>query len=682
MTDPLPSAAETVCTTCKPFLADTIAYVSSTLSSVEKSFASAFSVLAFAFTFSSSHLEQAPFSSAVSNSLIKTSTRLTNWFNSLPEEAQALTYVLFAFLGAGACVVFFLLISNIYLGSDPLLLRVPLPSSLYDPYEDEQSDSFPDPDVRPQLSQEPGTETIQAINPATGVTIGLVPVHDTSAVHDAVARARESQKTWLHTSFAQRRSVMRVLMKYILYEQKMLCEVTRRDTGKTLLDAALGEIIPTLEKLRWVIAEGEAALVPDRRSVGPMTIHKRATVEYMPLGVIAAIAPWNYPLHNLMNPVIAALFAGNAVVVKPSEHSSWSSLHFARIVRRALSLCGHSPELMQLVIGEGDVGAALVEADIDKLFFTGSTKVGRMVSQAAAKRLLPVVLELGGKDPFIVCDDADVKHAATICLRGVFQNAGQNCIAVERVFVHEKVMKQFTDLVVEGAKAIRLGEDMGAMTMGEPALTAIKELVDDAVKEGAELLVGGKPSTVDGKGFYYEATVLQHATSKMRIAKEEVFGPVLSLFEWNNDVELVKMVNSCAFGLGASVYSGDRKRADRILAALRVGMGNVNDFATNYLCQSMPFGGTKESGSDKFAGIEGLRGCCISKAVTRDRIPGVKTSLPKAFQYPVRANAFELAAEINDFMYGKGIVIKLDNMRNMLFMIIRRNWRPRTTASG
>lgn len=563
-----------------------------------------------------------------------------------------------------------------------MLIHVPLPSVVYDPYEDDQSESFGDADVRPQLVSDAGGNTLQAINPATGVTLGFVPTDDANSVHDAVARAREAQKIWLGSTFEERRAVLRVIMRYVLYEQKVLCEVCRRDTGKTLLDAALGEIIPTLEKLRWVIAEGEAALTGDRRTVGPMTIHKKATVEYMPLGVIAAIAPWNYPLHNLANPVIAALFAGNAVVVKPSEHTSWSSLHFARIVRRALALCGHSPELMQLVVGEGGVGAALVEADVDKLFFTGSTKVGRMVAQAAAKRLLPAVLELGGKDPFIVCDDADVRHAATICLRGVFQNAGQNCIAIERVFVHEKVISEFTEIVVAGAKAIRLGKDMGAMTMGESALTAIKSLVDDAVEQGAELLVGGKSVTVDGKGFYFEPTVLKGVTPKFRIAKEEVFGPVLSLCEWSNDCELVRMVNSCPFGLGSSIYSGDAKRADRIFGALRVGMGNINDFATNYLCQSMPFGGTKESGYGQFAGVEGLRGCCIAKATTRDRIPGVKTTLPKAFQYPVRPNAFELATEINDFMYGQGMIVKMDNIRNMVGMLIRRNWRPRTVASG
>ena len=305
-----------------------------------------------------------------------------------------------------------------------------------------------------------------------------------------------------------------------------------------------------------------------------------------------------------------------------------------------------------------------------------------MVAEAAAKKLLPAVLELGGKDPFIICDDADIRHAVSICLRGVFQNAGQNCIGVERVFVHAKVMQQFTDSVLSDVKKIRLGIDMGAMTMGERATRDIQLLVDDAVEHGAVLLAGGKAASVNGKGTYYEPTVLCGVTPDMRIAREEVFGPVMSIFEWDDDTVLCGTVNKCPFGLGSSVFSADRRRADRILSALRVGMGNVNDFGTNYLCQSMPFGGTKESGSDRFAGVEGLRGCCIPKSVTRDRLSAVKTTLPKAFRYPTGANAFEFAAEINDLMYSRGILSKVDNLRNLAVMSLFPSWKPRSIGTS
>lgn len=222
---------------------------------------------------------------------------------------------------------------------------------------------------------------------------------------------------------------------------------------------------------------------------------------------------------------------------------------------------------------------------------------------------------------------------------------------------------------------------MGALTLGERAAGIIEELIEDAKNKGAKLIEGGSRTSVDGHGTYFQPTILVGVTHDMRIAKEEVFGPVLSLFEFSDDKQLVELVNDCPFGLGSSVFASPR-RANKILSSLRVGMGNTNDFATNYLCQSMPFGGTKMSGSDRFAGIEGLRGCCVPKSITRDRFWGVKTVIPKAFNYPTAPNAPELAAELNDFMYGQGWLSKFDNIRSLAGMMMFPSWRPRTTASG
>jgi acyl-CoA reductase-like NAD-dependent aldehyde dehydrogenase len=451
-----------------------------------------------------------------------------------------------------------------------------------------------------------------------------------------------------------------------------------------MLDANLGEILTTLEKLRWVIAEGEEILSPQRRSTGPTAKHKLVAVEYDPLGVIGAIAPWNYPLHNLFNPVISALFAGNSVVVKPSEHTAYSSLYFARVLRRALSLCGHSPEVVQVLIGGPEVGAALVDGDIDKLFFTGSTAVGRQVAEAAAKRLLPVELELGGKDPCIICEDADIGQAADTCLRGVFQNSGQNCIGIERVFVHTKVKEPVVERFVEAAESIRPGLDIGAVTMGAPAVARIQELVDDAVAKGASVLVGGKAAKGEGVyrgGHFFQATVLDNVTSDMRIAQEEVFGPVLTIMEWTSNLEVIAKVNDCKFGLGASIFTRSMRRANRIAGGLRVGMININDFGINYMCQSLPFGGTKESGSGRFAGVEGLRGCCLMKTVTRDRFGWLKTRLPRNFKYPVSDNAFELSAEITDLLYNVYGLGRFDNVRNLIGLTLSRTFRPRSIGN-
>ena len=481
-------------------------------------------------------------------------------------------------------------------------------------------------------------------------------------------------------SFAKRRLWLRVLSNYLLFNQNELCEVSCQDTGKTMLDASLGEILPTLEKCRWLLKEGEGTLKPSMRRTGPMMVHKSAYVEYIPLGVIVAISPWNYPLHNMFNPALAAIFSGNSIIIKPSEETLYSSLHYIRILRRALSLCGLPVDAVQIVLGGPEVGEKLVSSHVDKIFFTGSTKVGLSVAQSAAKKLTPLCLELGGKDAFAVCDDAEIGHAVNICLRGVFQNAGQNCIGVERVFVHEKVKERFVGMVVDVVKRMRCGVDTGAMTMCERGIAHVDELVQDAVSKGAKVLVGGKKA--ERAGFYYEPTVLDGVTGDMRIAQEEVFGPVLSLLSFSSDTQLVQMVNDCPFGLGSSIFTSSPRRASKIMSGLRVGMSNVNDFGTNYLCQSMPFGGTKMSGSDRFAGIEGLRGCCLMRSVTWNRWGFMKTRIPKGMKYPTGANCFELAREINDLMYGEGWFSKMDNLRNMVGMLIFGGWKPRTVGSG
>jgi acyl-CoA reductase-like NAD-dependent aldehyde dehydrogenase len=612
-------------------------------------------------------------------------TRYQNWCDTLDEMDKIIFYGLLTLSIYGAFLVFMPRIVPYVIGAEHILAPVPLPQ-VTEVTDDEQASTFSERDTTPLLVDKNTYEgkTLEAINPATGELLGHVPADDPESVARKIRVARRFQSPWAGTSADDRRAVLRVLKAYIIEEQHDICAISAADTGKTLLDASLGEIITTLEKINWLLAEGEKALSPEQRPTGSLTRHKIAMVDYDPLGVIGAIAPWNYPFHNMLNPALSALFAGNAIVIKPSEHTVYSSVYFGRIIRRALKLCGHSPEIVQVLVGGPDVGSALVEGNIDKLFFTGSTGVGRQVAQTAGKRLLPVVLELGGKDPCIICDDADIEHATDTCLRGVFQNSGQNCIGIERVFVHKLVKQQVVERFVKAAAAIRLGVDMGALTMGAPAVAKVKELVDDAVANGAKVLVGGKPGKVEGKfaaGHFFEATVLDGVRHDMRIAQEEVFGPVLSIIEWSNDVSLIGMVNSCKFGLGSSIFTRNAIRADRFLGSLRVGMGNLNDFGVNYLCQSLPFGGTKESGSDRFAGVEGLRACCLVKSVTRDRYRWIKTRLPAHFKYPVSENAFEFSAMITTAVFENVGLTKLDSIRNLIVMYFARTWKPRTSGS-
>jgi len=405
----------------------------------------------------------------------------------------------------------------------------------------------------------------------------------------------------------------------------------------------------TCEKIRCINVNGEGWLEPSYRPVGPMMVHKTAYVEYVPYGVLGVIAPWNYPFHNMLNHVISGLFSGNAVVSKVSEHTAWSSTYFTKIVRAALEIHGHDSNVVQTLTGFGECGAALVNCDyVDKIIFTGSPGVGKLVMEGCSKSLKPCILELGGKDPMVFCDDVKIEDVVPWAMRGCFQNCGQNCCGVERLFVYESIQSKFINTILPKVQNLRQGiplatcggdgdVDCGAMVM-DGQIEIIQRLIDDAVSKGAKLHCGGKRNT-KLNGQFYEPTVISGITSEMKISQEEVFGPVMCIVTVPDDCdeECIKLVNNCNFGLGSSVYSASQERGMKIGNAIRSGMFTVNDFGVNYLIQSLPFGGVKESGFGRFAGPEGLRACCLERSIVKDRIWGVRTTIPGAINYPIEA---------------------------------------------
>jgi acyl-CoA reductase-like NAD-dependent aldehyde dehydrogenase len=504
-----------------------------------------------------------------------------------------------------------------------------------------------EPSKNTELKNKSRPNFIQCYDPSTKQRLGEVVAMNSQDVHDLCEKAKVAQQEWSKTTFTQRRTVLRTIQRYILHHLENICRVCSRDSGKPKLDALLGEVMTTCEKIRTINMNGELWLQKSYRSTGPMMIHKSAYVEYTPLGVLGVIAPWNYPFHNLLNHVISGIFAGNAVVSKVSEHTSWSAEYFSRIVGKALEVHGHDANLVQVVTGFGEAGAALVnEPLVDKIIFTGSPGVGRLVMEGASKSLKPVILELGGKDPMVFVEDVNMKDVLPWAMRGCFQNCGQNCCGVERLFVYESIHDEFIDRVRVKVEALRQGVplaccgssgevDCGSMVMDQQ-IHHIQALIDDAVKKGATLHCGGKRNAkLDGQ--FYEPTLISGVTSDMRISKEEVFGPVMCVIKVPNDddEECVRMVNNCSFGLGSSVYAGNQARGVKIGQQIRSGMFTVNDFGVNYLIQSLPFGGVKESGFDRFAGPEGLRACCLERSMVVDRIPGVRTSIPSPIDYPI-----------------------------------------------
>ncbi len=499
--------------------------------------------------------------------------------------------------------------------------------------------------------------TIVCSDPATGERLGEVPVMDRAAVVAAVERGRAAQPAWAATSFAERRAVLKDILARVVASQLEISRLAVRDSGKTMVDAAMGEIFPVCEKLRYTIAHGEADLRPQARASGLLP-HKSARVEYLPLGVVGVIAPWNFPFHNFFCPVIPALFAGNAVVIKVSELASWSSLKYLEIFHEVLTRRGHATDLVQVVTGYGETGSALVTSGVDKIFFTGSPQNGRKVMAAAAETLTPVILELGGKDPMIVCDDAAIDQAGSAALVGGVNACGQMCVGVERIYVFSAVYDEFVAKVSAQARALRQGPplqgevDLGAMTMPRQ-LEIIQALVDDAVAKGARVLLGGQPRRELGTNFY-PPTILVDVDHGMRISQEEQFGPVMVIMRVDSEAEAIARANDCPYGLGSSVFTKDPRRADRMARAIQAGMTTVNDFGLAYMIQSLPFGGVKISGFGKINGREGLRACCNEKAIVTDRIP-VRQGMAL---YPIRAATLPLVTGAVRAIYGAGVLEK------------------------
>lgn len=511
-------------------------------------------------------------------------------------------------------------------------------------------------------------------DPATMDYLGEVPAHSAEDVRQIIARAKEAQLRWATSEFAQRRQFLRVLQKYILENMETIVTVACRESGKTMVDALVGEVTVTLEKLRWTIVHGEECLLPEYRDSGLMNLHKTSRVEWVPAGVVGAIVPWNYPFHNVFNPLIAAVFSGNAIVIKASEFSSWCTKYFGRIIQAALKAVGAPEHLVQFTTGYAETGSALV-AGADKVIFVGSVGVGKKVMEAASKTLTPVILELGGKDPFVVCDDADPKEIAQLAVRSNFQNMGQNCVVPERFIVYEKVYDDFCEQISSLVRTMKQAPplssdfvDCGAC-VHPPSLEGYQRFVDDAVAKGARVLAGGGRNKEFPEGQFFQPTVLADVTEDMLIAKEETFGPILSIFKvkGNSDEEAVRIANNCAFALGSCAMSADQGRAARICAKLESGMTSVNDAGgTTYLSQSLPFGGFKDSGFGRFAGREGLQGLCHQRSIVQNRASFLKPSIPRAIAYPANGQGPAFCTALNQILYGMSLQARVRGVFNII----------------
>ncbi|KAJ5887692.1 hypothetical protein N7495_007733 [Penicillium taxi] len=501
-------------------------------------------------------------------------------------------------------------------------------------------------------------QLVMSYCPADGRVLGTgIKPATVEDINEAVRAAHAAQREWAKTTFAERKKVLRTLLKYVLEHQDDIVTACCLDSGKTKVDACFGEILVTAEKLKWTLDHGEKALLPSRRPTNFLMMYKKNMVTYEPLGVVSACVSWNYPFHNFIGPVISALFTGNAIVVKPSEQTAWCSAFFLDIIRGALSSCGHSRDLVQSLICLPSVADALTShPDIAHLTFIGSRPVAHKVCASAAKSLTPVVVELGGKDPAVILNDArtvrNIPTIASLLMRGVFQSAGQNCIGVERIIALPGSYEKLIELVTPRINALRLGSillddpstdqaaltpDMGAM-ISPASFDKLEALIADAVSNGARLLAGGTRHQHPKypQGHYFTPTLLVDVTPSMSIAQEELFAPVFLVLRAESVPDAIKIANSTAYALGASVFGHNESDVQACVRGIEAGMVSINDFGAYYAVQ-LPFGGVKGSGYGRFAGEEGLRGLCNTKAICRDRFPKLMfTSIPPRVDYPIQ----------------------------------------------
>jgi acyl-CoA reductase-like NAD-dependent aldehyde dehydrogenase len=439
--------------------------------------------------------------------------------------------------------------------------------------------------------------TIESLDPATGERLGSVPATATPDVERVVQDVAEVQPFWAQLPITDRARYMRRAAQVVIDNMEDLSKLLAMEQGKPRSEAYTMELLPTVDALHWIADRGPEILAPEKNPGVSMLVKatKRHFLSYEPLGVVGVIAPWNYPWTIPFGEVAIALMCGNGVVLKPASLTPLIGERIQWVFERA----GLPEGIVRCVHGGGAVGNALVESSAKKIFFTGSVEVGRRVGMACAERLKGCVLELGGKDPALVLADAPMQNAIAGCLWGGFANAGQTCSGIERVYVAPEVADTFLEGVVAGAKGLTVGDPLSFDTeigpmVSEEQYEIVKELVDDAVANGATMHCGGPDEQLGGT--YYRPTVLTGVTHDMRIMKEEIFGPVVPIMTVDSEEEAIRLANDSEFGLGASVWSRDRDRAERIGHRIESGMVWLNDHMYSHGICSCAWGGVKHSG--------------------------------------------------------------------------------------
>lgn len=467
--------------------------------------------------------------------------------------------------------------------------------------------------------------TIHSRNPATGEVLREIASASAEQMHQAVALARTAQPSWSARGVPHRIAILRNFQTLLHEKKSEIAKTITREAGKPVVEALLTEVAVVLDAVRFCAENSRAFMRDEAVPHGSLAMKtKFGRIVREPYGVIGIISPWNYPFSIPATESLSALATGNAVVLKPSELTPLIALELAQLFHQA----GVPKDVFQVVIGDGATGAALTNSAIDKLVFTGSVITGKLIAQTAAAKLLPVVLELGGKDPMLVLDDADVDVASSAAVWGAFVNAGQTCLSVERCYVHRTLYMRFVEACVAKAQGLRVGDgvnpqtDIGPM-INERQLCIVEAQVQDARNKGAHVLTGGERLTGLGPNFY-APTVLADVNHSMTIMRDETFGPVLPIMPFDTDDHAIALANDSEYGLAASIWTKTEARGESIARRIHAGTVMINDAISCFGISEAPHGGVKASGIGRTHGKYGLEEMVRIKYLDTDRLPGMK----------------------------------------------------------
>ena len=513
-------------------------------------------------------------------------------------------------------------------------------------------------------------DTLPSIDPSTGETLGYFEKTPAAVLPQILGRARAAQTIWARVPMRERSSRLRDLQDRIMSSRDVLADAVVGESGKPRVEALFADIFVAADTAAF-FARNSARLLAPQRVPHHSTAAKAKSgkLTYEPLGVIAIISSWNYPLAIPISQIVPAIAAGNAVVCKTSDFTP----HCGALIEKLVSDAGFPADLVTMVQGGGEVGQALIDADPDKVLFTGSVATGRRVAEACAKRLIPSVLELGGKDAMLVLADANLDVAASAAVWGSYTNCGQVCLSVERLFVEQSVSDEFAARCVAKTKKLRLGPgtdpntDVGPMIRPQHVQRMV-DLLEDAVSRGARVLCGGHPRVDLGPNFF-EPTVVAHVDASMKLFQEETFGPILALQTVEDSEEAIARANDSPFALSASIWTRDTARAQSIARRLRAGAVMINDAISYFAIAEAPHGGCGASGWGRTHGQAGLLEMVRTKYIDVDRMPGRE----KPWWYRYGADLEGAADSFLQFEFGRNLAARLRHARGALKTMFRNH---------